>query len=85
MIVEVSNVNIPWTAPVDLDVRTMSLQINDGKHAGISSKHPGGANVGVADGRARWARDSITPGNLRAVLTIAGSEGISMDQSLGEK
>lgn len=85
MIVEVSNVDIPWTAPVDLDVRTMSWRINDLKHEGISSKHPGGANVGVADGRTRWARDSMTPGNLRAVLTIAGSEGISMDQALGEK
>jgi Protein of unknown function (DUF1559) len=85
MIVEVSNANIPWTAPVDLDLRTMSLQINDEKRTGISSKHPGGANVGVADGRTRWARDSITPGNLRAVLTIAGGEGISMDQALGDK
>jgi Protein of unknown function (DUF1559) len=85
MIVEISNVNIPWTAPVDLDVRTMSFQINDGKRAGISSKHPGGAIVGVGDGRARWASNSITPGNLRAVLTIAGSEGISMDQALEVK
>ena len=31
MILEVSNANIPWTAPVDLDVRTMSFQINDRK------------------------------------------------------
>jgi hypothetical protein len=85
MILEVSNANIPWTAPADLDVRTMSFQINDRKRAGISSKHPGGANVGVADGKARWAGNSLTPGNLRAVLTIAGGEGISMDQALAEK
>ncbi len=26
MIAEVENVDIPWTAPVDLDVRTMSVQ-----------------------------------------------------------
>jgi Protein of unknown function (DUF1559) len=84
-IVEVDNVNVPWTAPTDLDVRTMSFQVNDPKRPGISSKHPGGANVGVADGRTRWARDSMTPGNLRAALTIAGGEGITMDQALGEK
>src|SRR5437660_600218 len=29
LVVEVSNVNIPWTAPQDLDVRTMSFRIND--------------------------------------------------------
>jgi Protein of unknown function (DUF1559) len=85
VIVEVDNVNVPWTAPTDLDERTMSFQINDPKRPGISSKHPGGANVGVADGRTRWARDSMTPGNLRAALTIAGGEGITMDQALGEK
>jgi Protein of unknown function (DUF1559) len=85
MIVEVDSVNVPWTAPWDLDVRTMSFQINDAKHAGISSKHPGGANVGVADGRTRWARNSVTPENLRGLLTIAGSERISMDGALGEK
>jgi prepilin-type processing-associated H-X9-DG protein len=84
MIVEVADVNVPWTAPIDLDVRTMSFQINDPKRAGISSKHPGGANVGLADGRARWARNSITPGKLRAVITIAGGEGLSMDQALDE-
>lgn len=84
-IVEVDNVDVPWTSPWDLDVRTMSFQINDPKRIGISSKHPGGANVGVADGKSRFARDSVTPGNLSAALTIAGGEGITMDQALGEK
>jgi hypothetical protein len=85
IIVEVADVNVPWTAPTDLDVRTMSLQINDPKRSGISSKLPGGANVGAADGKTRWARDSVTPGALRALLTIAGGEGTLMDQALGEK
>jgi hypothetical protein len=85
IIVEVADVNVPWTASIDLDVRTMSFQINDLKRSGISSKHPGGANVGVADGQTRWARDSVTPANLKALLTIAGGEETSMDQALGEK
>jgi hypothetical protein len=84
IIVEVADVNVPWTAPIDLDVRTMSFQINDPKRSGISSKHPGGANVGVADGRTRWAPDWVAPGALRALLTIAGGEETSMDQALGE-
>jgi hypothetical protein len=82
MVVEVANWNVPWTAPLDLDIRTMSLRINDPKRPGISSKHPGGANAGCADGRTRWARESILPGNLRALFTIAGGEGITADQAL---
>ena len=82
---EVANVRIPWTAPRDLDVRTMSLQLNDAQRPGISSKHPGGANVGLADGSTRFARESITPGNLKALFTIAGGEGITADQVLNPK
>jgi prepilin-type processing-associated H-X9-DG protein len=82
MVVEVANVNIPWTAPWDLDVRTMSFRINDPNRPGISSKHPGGANVGFADGRTQWARESLLPEHLRALFTIAGGEGISADQAL---
>jgi prepilin-type processing-associated H-X9-DG protein len=80
MVVEVANLEVPWTAPLDLDVRTMSLRINDPKRPGISSKHPGGANVGFADGSTRFAWDSISPGNLRSLMTIAGGEGIAANQ-----
>ena len=85
MVVEVDNVNIPWTAPRDLDVRTMSFRINDPIRPGISSKHPRGANVGVADGRTLWAPSSVTPGNLKALTTIAGGEGITADKALDFK
>ena len=85
MVLEVANVSIPWTSPQDLDVRTMSLRINDPKRRGISSKHPGGANVVFADGSARFARESIAPENLKALLTIAGGEGITADQALDSK
>ncbi len=85
IVVEVANVNIPWTAPQDLDVRTMSVRINDTKRPGISSKHPGGSHVVFADCSTRFARESITPENLRALCTIAGGEGITADQALGSK
>jgi hypothetical protein len=75
MVVEVANVNIPWTAPWDLDVRTMSVQINDPKRPSISSKHPGGANIVLGDARTLFLSDSITPGRLRELITIAGGEG----------
>jgi hypothetical protein len=82
---EVANVRIPWTAPKDLDVLAMSLRVNDPERLGISSKHPGGAHISLADGCIRFARETITPGNLRALLTIAGGEGITADQALDSK
>jgi prepilin-type processing-associated H-X9-DG protein len=85
LIVEVANVNIPWTAPQDLDVRTMSFGVNDPKRPGISSKHPGGANVVFGDASYRFLPEAISPGNLRALITIAGGEGISADEALGLK
>jgi hypothetical protein len=81
MVVEVANVNIPWTAPWDLDVRTMSFRINDPKRLGISSKHSGGANVVLGDASTRFLRESISPENLRALISIAGGEGISADHA----
>jgi prepilin-type processing-associated H-X9-DG protein len=63
----------------------MSLLINDPKRVGTSSKHPGGANVGMVDGKSRWAQYSVAPGNHKAILTIAGGEGIAIDHALGDK
>jgi hypothetical protein len=85
MIVEVADVKIPWTAPQDLDVRTMSFRVNDPKRLGISSKHPGGANVGLGDDAIRFMRESIVPGNLRSLVTIAGGAAISADEALPSK
>jgi prepilin-type processing-associated H-X9-DG protein len=85
IVLEVANVKIPWTAPQDLDVRTMSLRINDPKRPGISSKHPGGANVVFADASTRFVHESIAPEKLRALFTIAGGEGITADQALDSK
>ena len=43
MVVEVARLDIPWTAPIDLDIRTMSLKMNDPGRPGISSPHTVGA------------------------------------------
>ncbi len=85
MVVEVANVNIPWTSPQDFDARTMSFRINDPRRPGISSKHPGGAHGVLADGSTRFIYDTITPGNLRALITIAGGEAMTADQALDSK
>jgi hypothetical protein len=76
MVVEVANVNIPWTAPVDLDVRTMSFQINDLKHPGLSSMHIDGAHVALGDAAVYWLSGDAQAKTLRAATTIAGGEKI---------
>jgi hypothetical protein len=82
MVVEVANVNIPWTAPVDLDVGTMSFQINDPKHPGLSSMHIDGAQVALGDATVFWLWEDASAKTLRAATTIAGGEKIEPAERL---
>jgi Protein of unknown function (DUF1559) len=79
MVVESSNLRIPWTKPDDLDLTSMSLQINDRDRPGVSSNHPGGANVALGDATCRFVSDSMTAIQVRAHATLAGRETISQD------
>jgi prepilin-type processing-associated H-X9-DG protein len=79
MVVEVAKLAIPWTAPVDLDVTTMSFRVNDVKLPGISSMHTRGANVVYGDGHCTFMRESIAPSELKALTTIAGGEAVLAD------
>ncbi len=54
VVVEVSNAEIPWTMPRDLDISTMSLQVNDPGEPSVSSKHPNGANGCFDDYRVKF-------------------------------
>ena len=62
MLAETLKVNVPWTAPIDLDIRTMSLHINDSERSSISSLHGEGANVAFGD-----AQRAIPEGQHRRV------------------
>ena len=53
---EMSESGIPWMEPRDLNFDSMSFKINDKQIAGIRSKHPGVAVVGMADGSVRAER-----------------------------
>ena len=81
---ETISLDIPWTAPVDLDVRTMSFRLNDRSRPSISSKHPGGANVVFGDGSYRFLTDSAVADDVKALTTIAGGEKVDPDH-LGNK
>ena len=45
----------------------------------FSSRHPGGVNMGMADGSVRFIKNSISLYTWWGLATIAGSEIISAD------
>ena len=49
-------------------------RVNDTNGAGLYSFHPGGANVGFADGSVRFLGEGTSPTVLRALATRAGGE-----------
>lgn len=72
ILAEVVDVPVPWTAPLDLDARTMSLRINDRTRPSISSRHRHGAVTAFADSHVYfWEEATPLPHDL---LTIAGGD-----------
>jgi prepilin-type processing-associated H-X9-DG protein len=60
---------VPWMAPNDADealIRNLSK---------ISTDHPGGRNVGFADGSIRFVKTTVKDTIWQAWLTIAGAQG----------
>jgi len=79
MIAEVSNVDILWYEPRDLDAATMSWIINDPSRPGISSLHDRGPAVLFADGTVRRLSTYQPPEDLKAMTTINGGEPVDLD------
>jgi len=78
LVVEVAGYPMYWSEPFDLEIDTMDLYIGDLESGeGISSTHPGGANVAFADGSVRFIPDSISGGTIRALATKDGGEIIT--------
>lgn len=77
LVVESVNCNPNWTEPRDLDIATMSFQINSSDQPSISSYHTGGANVCFADGKCGLLTTKITASELTALLTISGGEPVT--------
>lgn len=73
---EVCNLDIPWTAPRDLDTSWMSFRINDPARPGISSRDRGGPAVVAVDATTWRLKPTTDPEILRAMTTIAGGEPI---------
>ena len=80
MLVSLANSDIHWAEPRDLDIETMSFQINDPNKPSISRTGYDGANVGFADCHIQWVSDDTPPEVIRAALTINGGEKVELSE-----
>lgn len=85
LVVEAANSGIAWSEPRDLHVLQMAPQINPPAGQGISSKHPGGAQVLYADGSMHYISEAtsspseVYSEHIRNALTIAGGDPVDPD------
>jgi hypothetical protein len=80
LIAEVANVDILWTEPRDLDVRTMSWIINDPSKPSISSFHERAPTLLFADGSVRGFSKFPSPMMLKAMTTIDGHDPVDLEK-----
>jgi prepilin-type processing-associated H-X9-DG protein len=79
MVAEVAGASANWMEPQDLDVSTMPMAVNatqDG--TSISSHHPGGAQVAMADGSVRFISSNIDQNTLKFSLTKADGQPVML-------
>jgi hypothetical protein len=75
LVVEVHHSGIHWMEPRDLHVSQMAPMVNPKHGQGMSSAHPGGAQVGMADGAIKFLPDDTPPEVLRELITIDDGKG----------
>jgi prepilin-type processing-associated H-X9-DG protein len=74
LFVEVQGSGISWMEPRDLEINAMPLRVNPRGKLGISSWHPGSANVSMVDGTIGVLNGATTAEELRSRLTIAAGD-----------
>jgi hypothetical protein len=72
MLVEAKR-DVPWTKPEDIPFD------RQGKLPELGGFSPDGFNAGFGDGSVRYIKQTINPQTLRALITRAGGEVISLD------
>lgn len=74
LVVEVPVQGVSWLKPQDLDIDRMQYVINGEFGEEISSAHPGGAHVLMADGTVRFLDDLMPSDFLQGMTTANGGE-----------
>ncbi len=74
LIAEATGLGVEWLEPRDLNYDTMSFTMNDSQRPSISSHHPSGCNVVMADGSYRTLNPAISPEVLKSMLNIRESD-----------
>lgn len=75
-VVEIANSGINWMEPRDLPFSAVALGVNPSSKSGISSAHPGMAQVVFCDGHAMPLESTISVKTLKALATKSGRETI---------
>jgi hypothetical protein len=78
IVVEVTGLNIPWTAPRDLDFEMLDFNVGSETDYGVRSHHHGGPSVLLGDGSVRFLPPNSPPELLRSLLTITGGENVRL-------
>lgn len=73
MVVEATQLGIPWSQPKDIDEKTFTRV---GDPNGMSSNHVGGVHVLLADGSVRFISNNVDPKIMKQLITRDGGEEI---------
>lgn len=84
LLAETRDLNIYWSQPQDLVFDDMSFEVNSTTGASISSHHPTGPSIVMAD-VSTYRLSPKTPADVvRALLTCDGDEGYTVERLLSD-
>jgi hypothetical protein len=82
LVVEISNSQINWLEPKDINPTQLALGLNSVSRGGMNSQHEGGTvGVAFADGQCAQLSEVTSPEELHAMATIAGGEPVNQVNS----
>ncbi len=76
LLVEIADSDINWMSPHDMAYDRAIIGVNVDRQAGISSNHPGGANVGFIDGSVNFLRENTVGEELTRLLILTGTRPV---------
>ena len=76
LLAESNSETVLWMEPRDLRLAELPMAINHAERGGISSYHPGGCHIALADGSIRYLSQTVRPGTLRKLLLRNDGEAV---------